>query len=146
MLGRECALTLITLQSGLESPVFFIRDSNPSKPNRWLAIPHSLRHTINDMSAGERNAFWTAAIAKASELWGNDWAIAVNSLDRRSQCELHAHIGKLLDTADRSGGVLVKGPADIPLPEDGAGIWFHPQASQLCVHLNAPAGELNLMR
>jgi hypothetical protein len=40
MPGRERSLTLVTMGQGLASPVFFIKDSNPSKANRLLAIPH----------------------------------------------------------------------------------------------------------
>jgi hypothetical protein len=146
MAGRECSLTLVTMGQGLASPVFFIKDSNPSKANRLLAIPHSFHHTLDDMTAAERTAYWKAAIAKAREVWGDDWGIAINSLAKRSQCQLHAHIGKLLATVDRSGGVLVARPEDIPVPPNGDGIWIHPEGVKFRVHVGDPSPELGLMR
>ena len=146
MPGRECSLTLVTMGQGLASPVFFIKDSNPDKSHRLLAIPHALHHTLDDMTASDRTAYWTAAIAKAHELWGDDWAIAINSLARRSQCQLHAHIGKLLATVDRTGGTLVARAEEIPVPPNGDSIWIHPEGGKFRVHIGDSAPEVGLMR
>ncbi len=143
---RACSLTHIAAERADAAPVFFIKDSSPTKPNRWLAIPHPLRHSLNAMTAEERNVYWAAAIEKAHSLWGDQWAIAVNSEERRSQCQMHAHIGKLLDEADKSGGVLVDRADDIPLPSEGQGIWIHPEGGKLRVHGDVLAPEINLMR
>jgi hypothetical protein len=146
MQGRECSLTLAARQDTSGDPVIFKPDANPTKPNRWLAIPHALRHRLDDMTAAERAEYWTRAIQKAKTLWNDQWAIAINSEERRSQCQLHAHIGKLLPDADRSGGVLVTGVEAIPLPEKALGIWIQPEGNQLRVHLDQAAPETFLMR
>ncbi len=144
MQARECALTSAAAQA--DSPVLFVKDANPTKPNRWLAIPHALQHTLADMTPPERARFWNAAIEKARATWGGDWGIAINSEARRSQCQLHAHIGKLLDTADRSGGTLVDRVEDIPVPGPDLGIWIHPEGTRLRVHLDQAAPEPFLLR
>lgn len=146
MEARECNLTRLATEQHGSQPVFFIKDANPTKPDRWLAIPHPIRHTLNDMSPAERNAYWRAALKKAHALWGNDWAVAVNGLEKRTQCQLHAHIGKLLATADSSGGIVVKRIQDIPVPPPGSGIWIQPEGKKLRVHPGEMAGELNIMR
>ena len=144
--GRECSLTLAAEKEPSDAPVVFIPDANPTKPNRWLAIPHALRHSLADMTAPERAAYWTRSIEKAKALWNDQWAIAINSEERRSQCQLHAHIGKLLETANGSGGVVVAKVEDIPLPEKSLGIWIQPEGNQLRVHLDQAAPETLLMR
>jgi hypothetical protein len=146
MTGRECGLTQVAIKDSGNEPVFFIQDANPTKPNRWLAIPHALHHTLEDMTPLERNAYWSAAIAKAQALWKDQWGIAINGEERRTQCQLHAHIGKLLDTADRTGGDLIDQVEDIPVPPPGTGIWIHPEGSKLRVHPGQQAPELGLMR
>ena len=144
--SRMCSLTHVAFDQSGNAPVLFQKDANPTKPNRVLAIPHALHHTLSDMSAQERQVYWTAAIAKAQSLWGDQWAIAVNSEERRSQCQMHAHIGKLLDDADRSGGTLVNSAREIPEPSSDMGIWFRPDAGKFRVYLNDAAPETKLMR
>lgn len=146
MQGRECSLTQAAEDDKTHDPVLFKPDANPTKPNRWLAIPHALRHRLDDMSAGERAQYWTSAIQKARSLWGDKWAIAINSEERRSQCQLHAHIGKLLADVNQAGGVLAARVEDIPLPEKGLGIWIQPEGDQLRVHTDQAAPETFLMR
>jgi CDP-diacylglycerol pyrophosphatase len=146
MQRRECSLTRAAQETPGAGPAVFKPDANPTKPNRWLAIPHALRHRLDDMTAAERAAYWGAAIEKATALWGDQWGIAINSEERRSQCQLHAHIGKLLPDADRSGGVLASHVEEIPLPEKDLGIWIQPEGKQLRVHLDQAAPETLLMR
>ena len=144
--GRECSLPLAARDDTSTEPVVFKPDANPTKPNRWLAIPHAFHHTLGDMTAAERARYWNSAIQRATALWNDQWAIAINSEERRSQCQLHAHIGKLLADADGSGGILVAGVEDIPLPDKGLGIWIQPAGKQLRVHLDQAAPETFLMR
>ena len=69
------------------------------------------------MTPEQRTAYWSAAIAKAREAWPNDpWGIALNSTERRTQCHMHLHIGKLLPNLADENFVVVDGPADIPVP------------------------------
>lgn len=146
MHGRECSLTLKAAEDKTDARVLLMQDANPTKPNRWLAIPHPLRHTLNDMTPEERTAYWTAAIAKARALWQDKWGLAVNGLEKRTQCQLHAHIGKLLDDADRSGSTLVERVEDFPVPEPGTGILIFPEGDKFRVHPGLQAPELLLMR
>ena len=91
-------------------------------------------------------AYWTAAIAKARELWGDGWGLAVNSLERRTQCHMHIHIGKLAAGAEDSRFVVVAAPADIPLPRQDDGLLVHPVSGGLHVHYGNDSPELLLER
>ena len=93
-----------------------------------------------------RTGYWRAAIAKAREEWGEGWGIALNSTEKRSQCHIHIHIGKLLPDTDNDNFVVVDSPEQIPVPREGQGIWVHPVGGRLHAHPNEPAGELNLQR
>jgi len=78
------------------------------------------------MTEEQRVSYWSAAIAKAREAWPNDpWGIALNSTEKRTQCHLHFHIGRLLPNITDEDFVVVDKPAEIPLPKDGDGIWIH---------------------
>ena len=146
MEGRECSLTNVATTQPDSPAIFFVKDANPTKPNRWLAIPRHLVHTIQEMDPEERAAYWTAAVSKAHELWGEQWGLAINGEEKRTQCQMHIHIGKLLDEADRSGGELVEGPRDIPVPPEGTGLWIHPEGNKLRVHIGGQVNEPVLMR
>lgn len=145
MQGKECSLTLAAQSDPSTDFVVFKQDANPTKPNRWLAVPHVLRHRLDDMTVAERATYWAGAIQKAKSLWNDQWAIAINSEERRSQCQMHAHIGKLL-TAEHPGGTLVNRVDDIPLPEKGFGIWLQPEGDLFRVHTDEAAPETFLMR
>ncbi len=156
---RGCSLCL-EAEKRPESEAFFVlRDVNPTKPNRWLALPRKAFDGINplaQMTAEERLGLWTTAIAKAKEVWGDGWGIAMNSDLRRTQCHLHVHIGKLLehqepgdelpDDARHAEGKYVNGPAELPALADGTGLWFHPVGNRLHVHVGEQATEFVLLR
>src|ERR1019366_2321677 len=98
--ARECSLCKEAEKQPTDTPYFFLRDTNPNKPHRWLAIPRfhgNHPQQLAEMTPQQRTGYWAAAIAKARETWPNDpWGIALNSTERRSQCHLHPHIGQLL--------------------------------------------------
>ena len=149
MTGRECGLCREVEAMPAGPATVFIKDANPNKPNRLLALPRFHPRgpqQLQDLTPEHRLAFWSAAIGKGRELWGDQWGIALNSLERRSQCHLHLHIGKLLETAETEHFAVVDGPADIPLPADGGGIWIHPVNGKLHVHTEEDNGELRLQR
>jgi CDP-diacylglycerol pyrophosphatase len=149
MAERTCGLCREAEKQPAGAPVFFLKDINPRKPNRWLALPRTHHEGVKSllgMTAAERGAFWTAAIAKARELWGDKWGIAMNGDEVRTQCHSHAHIGKLLDGIETSNFVVVKVPAEIPAPKDGTGLWIHPEGSGLHVHLGEQITETVLLR
>jgi diadenosine tetraphosphate (Ap4A) HIT family hydrolase len=146
MAKRECGLCREAEKQPPDTLVFFLKDINPNKPHRWLALPRAHAHTFADLTPPQRLALWTAAIAKAKEIWGDQWALAANADSRRSQCHVHVHIGKLFEGVENADFVLVDGPADIPVPHDGGGIWIHPAGGKLHVHLGEDAPETLLMR
>jgi hypothetical protein len=147
---RECSLCKSTEAQPSDAPFFLLRDANPNKPHRWLALPRS--HGPNPqhlavMSADERTAYWTFTIAKARESWpADDWGLAVNSLERRTQCHAHIHIGKVREGVETDTFTIVDGPAQIPLPAPGDGLFIHPAGGKLHVHTGNDAPELLLER
>jgi len=148
MAARECSLCREVESLPLEPRTIFVKDVNPNKPNRWLALPRfhgGSPQLLADMTPEQRTAYWSAAIAKAREVWGDQWGLAINSLEKRTQCHLHIHIGKLLEDAENDRFIVVDGPADIPA-QDTDGLWLHPVSGKLHVHAGEPAGELKLLR
>jgi hypothetical protein len=98
------------------------------------------------LPAAERARLWTAAIARARELWGGQWGVAINGDEVRTQCHTHIHIGRLLEGVETGRLVVVAGPAQIPVPRDGTGLWIHPYGQKLHVHLGEQAAETVLAR
>jgi hypothetical protein len=149
MAERECGLCREAEKQDSSAPVFFLKDINPRKPNRWLALPRRHGpgiHSIAEMAPAERTALWTAAISKARELWGEQWGLAVNGDRSRTQCHAHIHIGKFLEGAETQEFIVVAGPAEIPTPKDGSGLWVHPAGGKLHVHVNEQITETVLLR
>lgn len=146
---RECSLCLEADKQPAYLEVFFLKDANPTKPNRLLVLPRAHNpgpHSLHTLNPSLRHLLWTTAIARAQELWGGDWAIAYNGEERRTQCHTHLHIGKLLPGQETGEPVIVNGPSDIPAPADGAGLWVHPAGTKLHVHLGQQVNETVLMR
>lgn len=148
--ARHCSLCREAEKHPAEPAIFFLKDVNPRKPNRWLALPRAHfdgPDGLRTMTPAQRAEFWAAAIAKARELWGDDWGLAINGDAVRTQCHLHIHIGRLLQGVETAVNlVVVKGPADIPVPTDGTGIWVHPANGKLHVHLGELITETVLLR
>src|SRR5688572_12029747 len=147
MAARECSLCREAEARSESSQFFFIRDINPNKPTRLLALPrfHGEKpQHLAGMTPELRTAYWTAAIGKARELWGDRWGLAVNNLERRTQCHMHIHIDELISGSEDDRFVIVDGPAQIPLPAEGDGLWVHPVADKLHVHHGNTAPELLL--
>ncbi|MBI2688357.1 MAG: hypothetical protein HYX27_18800 [Acidobacteria bacterium] len=147
---RVCSLTNEAVKQPDSLEVFFLKDANPRKANRTLALPrrvvtgevHELRH----LSPAERDKLWREAISKAKELWGEEWGVAYNGVKVRTQCHLHLHIGKLLKGVDSGEAIYVRRLEDIPVPKDGSGLWIHPAGNRLKVHLNEQICETVLLR
>ena len=159
---RGCSLCMEAERRPASEKVFVLKDASPTKPNRWLALPRASFDGANPlarMSAEDRLALWTKAIAQGREVWGEGWAVAFNGDISRQQCHLHVHIGKLLagqeptgqkelpaGAAKRSEGIYISGPAELPAIADGSGLWFHPAGSRLHVHVGEMTTETVLLR
>lgn len=146
---RQCSLCREAEKQPLEPPYFYLKDVNPRKPNRWLALPRA--HCgggggLREMTHAERTGLWAAAIKKARELWGDEWGIAINGDYVRTQCHPHVHIGKLLQGVETPNFIVVNGPAEIPLPKEPSGLWIHPVGGKLHVHLGEEITETVLLR
>ena len=147
--ARECSLCKEAEKHPAEIQYFALRDANPNKPNRWLLLPRfhgNQPQQLQEMTPEQRASYWTAAIEKARELWSDTWGIALNSTEKRTQCHIHLHIGKLLPDMENDRFVAVDGPAQIPVPPEGQGQWIHPVGGKLHVHTDEPSGELKLQR
>jgi diadenosine tetraphosphate (Ap4A) HIT family hydrolase len=150
MRQRACSLCNEAEKQPAGVPFFFLKDINPRKPTRWLALPRRHapdKHHLHEMTKAERTAFWKAAMAKAIELWGpNDWGLAYNGSETRTQCHGHIHIGKFAPATENDRKVItVDRPEQIPAPP-GEGVWVHPYKGRLHVHLGEQITETVLVR
>jgi hypothetical protein len=146
--ARECGLCKEAEAHPAETAVFFLKDINPRKPNRWLALPRAHYpggHGPEFMSAADRTRLWTAAIAKAKELFGDEWGLAYNGELARTQCHGHIHIGRLLKGVEYGSPLTISSPSQIPAPP-GKGVWVHPVGNRLHVHIEESITETVLLR
>jgi CDP-diacylglycerol pyrophosphatase len=148
MAVRQCSLCREAEKQPAEQTIFFLKDINPRKPNRWLALPRahgSGLHHLHDLSHESRTALWSAAIEKAKSMWGDDWGVAYNGEKVRTQCHTHIHIGKLMPHIETNHFIVISKPSQIPAPA-GEGLWIHPAGNKLHVHLGEQTTETALMR
>jgi len=143
--ARQCALCREAEKQPADVAVFFLKDINPTKPHRWLALPRHHYAGFPQMTAEERAEFWRAAIAKAQELYPDKWGIAVNGPRLVTQCHPHAHISIFIPAVEADDAVTVTRLEDIKVPED-AGIWFHPVPGGYHVHSGEQITETVLLR
>jgi diadenosine tetraphosphate (Ap4A) HIT family hydrolase len=144
--SRECSLDRAARDDTSTGPYLFLKDINPTKPNRTIALPRANAVRLAEMTPDQRIAFWSAAIAKSTALWGDQWGVAMNGEKARTQCHIHVHLGQLKPDAEQDGGVTVDGPADIPLPEADTGMWVHAVGGKLHVHAGQQINETVLIR
>jgi diadenosine tetraphosphate (Ap4A) HIT family hydrolase len=147
--ARECSLCVEAEKHPADQEVFFLKDINPRKPNRWLALPrtHAAKgHALRDLPEALQTRVWKSAIQKAKELWGDDWGLAYNSSMVRTQCHAHIHIGKLLKGLAPGNYKDVDSPHQIRVPDDLSGIWVHPVGAKLRIHYGEQITETSLLR
>src|SRR5581483_10230872 len=132
--ARPCSLCREAEKQPVDTAVFFLKDNNPTKPNRWLALPRRHYADLSHMNPDERAEFWKAAIAKAQQLYPDKWGIAVNGPRLVTQCHPHAHISIFITAVETDDARTVSRLEDIAVPAD-AGVWFHPVPSGYHVHL-----------
>lgn len=146
--SRQCSLCREAEKQQGTDAVFFLKDINPRKPNRWLALPRAHAaglHQLHEMTAAERTALWTAAIDKAKSLWGEHWGVAYNGEKVRTQCHTHIHIGKIMPHIENDRFVVVSKPSQIPA-RAGEGLWIHGAGGKMHVHIGEQTTETALMR
>ena len=146
MAAPSCGLCREAENQPADAAVFFLKDINPRKPNRWLALPRAHVHALQNLTPAAQLALWNAAIEKGKSMWGDQWGLAMNGDERRTQCHGHIHIGKLLDGAETPNFVEVDGPKNIAIPTDGTGLWVHAVGGKLHVHTGEQVTETVLMR
>src|SRR3954465_10880733 len=69
---RQCSLCAEAEKQPAGQAVFFLKDANPRKLNRTLALPRQHAaglHRIADLPKEAQSALWTAAVTKAQELF-----------------------------------------------------------------------------
>jgi CDP-diacylglycerol pyrophosphatase len=128
MKARECSLCNEAEKRPADAPFFILKDVNPRKPNRWLALPRAHTagpHALHLLPNEARAQFWRYAIQQAAERFGEDWALAYNGQRVRTQCHLHLHIGRWIKAAGTVKFKRVKRIEDFPAPED-SGILVRP--------------------
>jgi CDP-diacylglycerol pyrophosphatase len=146
--ARPCSLCVEAEKQPPETVVFFLKDINPRKPNRWLALPRvhgTTMHALSKLDPKLQTTLWTAAIEKGRQLWGDRWGLAYNGDLVRTQCHTHIHIGRLLPGIETDRFVVVDGAEQIQTPDKG-GIWVHPADGKLHVHTGEEITETVLLR
>ena len=146
MEARQCSLCLEAEKQSAEITVFFLKDANPRKPNRWLALPRTHQRSIDQLNREQRSELWSAAIGKAKSLFAGQWAIAYNAPSVQTQCHVHLHIGKLIPGVETGQFMTAASVADIPVPSSGEGYWIHPQGNVFHVHTGEQITETVLER
>jgi diadenosine tetraphosphate (Ap4A) HIT family hydrolase len=146
MEARSCSLCREAEKQSADVKVFYLKDANPTKPNRWLALPRIHPRSIEELSNEQRAELWSEAIVKAKSLFDDQWAIAYNSPTVQTQCHVHVHIGKLIPGVETSQFITATKIEDIPLPARGEGLWIHPQGNLFHVHTGEQITETVLER
>ena len=144
--ARQCSLCREAEKQPTGVKVFFLQDANPTKPNRWLALPRTHERSIDQLDSRQRAELWTAAIAKAKSLFGDQWAIAYNAPSVQTQCHVHLHMGKLIPGVETSQFITVAKIEEIPVPASGEGYWIHPEGKLFHVHTGEQINETVLER
>jgi hypothetical protein len=129
--------------------IYFLKDINPTKPNRYLALPRAHEGGLQSLGAIPeplRVQLWREAIAKARQLYGERWGLAHNSHLFRTQCHAHLHMGPLSPEVEDVNGAMYSDPQDFPAPPADQGIWVHPKDGRYCVHLDRDLTEIVLIR
>jgi diadenosine tetraphosphate (Ap4A) HIT family hydrolase len=143
---RQCSLCREAEKQPASIKIFFLKDANPSKPKRWLALPRSHERSIELLTDEQRADLFAAAIDKAKQLFGEEWAIAYNAPSVQTQCHVHLHIGKLIPGVETNQFITATKIEDIPVPPPGEGFWIHPQGNLFHVHSGEQITETVLER
>jgi len=144
--ARECSLCREAEKQPANVHFFYLKDTNPTKPARWLTLPRAHERSIDLLNPELRAELWAAAIQKAKSLFGDEWAVAYNAPSVQTQCHIHLHIGKLIPGVETSQFIVATKIEDIPVPAKGEGIWIHPAGNLFHVHTGEQITETVLER
>lgn len=145
---RQCSLCLEAEKQPKDKEFFVLKDVNPRKPNRWLVLPRAHddgQHPMHLLPKDVRQRLWKFAVATAREKFGEDWGVAYNGADVRTQCHLHIHVGRFIRAAENSKFRIVRRIEDFPAPET-KGVWIHPVSGGYHVHEDEQIMETALVR
>lgn len=148
MKARNCSLSLEATKQPADIEFFVLKDINPRKPGRWLALPRRPgvgSHDLHLLPRDERTRLWKFAIAEAAKRFPGTWGLAYNGSKVRTQCHLHIHIGKWVTAAHSSKFRLVRRIEDLPAPETG-GVLFYPVKGGFMVLTGEEIMETALVR
>ncbi len=144
--ARPCSLCREAETQPGSVKFFFLKDVNPTKPKRWLALPRTHERALELLIPEQRAELWNAAITKAKALFGEDWAVAYNAPSVQTQCHVHLHIGRLIPGVENAQAITATKIEDIPVPQKGEGLWVHPQGNLFHVHTGEQITETVLER
>ena len=145
--ARVCGLCRTASEQ--ETEFYFLKDINPRKPNRYLALPRPHDRglqTDGSLPNQQRTRYWEAAIRRATELYPGRWGLAANGYFFRTQCHAHIHIGPLSPEVEDVGGKLYDDASAFPDVGPEQGLWLHPKDGRYCVHLDRDLAEVVLVR
>ncbi len=144
--ARQCSLCREAEKQPPDVQIFVLKDTNPTKPNRWLVLPRNHARSLDQLSAAERLDLFSRAITKARTLFPENWAIAYNAPQVQTQCHVHLHLGKLIPGVETEQFLVVNKVDEIPAPAPGEGYWIHPAGNALHVHTGEQITETVLLR
>ncbi|HRJ21527.1 MAG TPA: hypothetical protein PLF84_20960 [Bryobacteraceae bacterium] len=146
---RNCSLSNEARKQPEGVEFFVLKDINPRKPGRWLALPRNPgpgSHDLHELSKAERTRLWNFAMTEAEKRFpGRTWGLAYNGSKVRTQCHLHIHIGKWVTAAQTDKFRLVKRVEDLPAPAEG-GILLYPVPGGFMVLTGEQTMETALVR
>jgi diadenosine tetraphosphate (Ap4A) HIT family hydrolase len=149
MAARQCSLCREAELQPAGAEFFLLKDINPRKPNRWLVLPRAHgkdNHPLHDLPADQRTRLWKFAIDAAKEHFGEEWAVAYNGGQVRTQCHLHIHVGRLIRAAENSQFIVIRRIEDIPVSAV-EGVWIHSiGGGAMHVHTGEITTETALLR
>ena len=148
MQGRECSLCREAQSQPPGTEFFYLKDINPRKPNRWLALIRSHApggHPLHELPKEVRVRFWNYAIADSRQRFGDQWGVAYNGARVRTQCHFHVHLGRFIRAAENSNFRTVRRVEEFPAPED-TGLLIHPVPGGYHVHTGEQIMETALVR
>ena len=144
--ARQCSLCREAEKQPPETRVFVLKDVNPTKPGRWLALPRMHDRAIGQLPAELRAQLLAAAIEKGRSQFGDEWALAYNAPSVQTQCHVHLHVGKLISGVETEPFITAAKLEEIPVPPKGEGFWIHPQGNLFHVHQGEQITETVLIR